>query len=121
SRFASTLDGLRAGYLDDPAFAAVAAGDRATGRHHNPTRHPAYFTTAYFHRPEELAAECAAAGLEHTATLAVEGIGWLLPDIDARLGQERRRAALLDAIAALETEPALLGVSAHLLAIASRP
>ena len=44
-----------------------------------------------------------------------------MPDIDARLGQERRRAALLDAIAALETEPALLGVSAHLLAIARRP
>jgi len=30
SRFASTLDGLRGGYLEDPAFAAVAAGDRRT-------------------------------------------------------------------------------------------
>jgi len=68
-----------------------------------------------------LAAECTAAGLEPTATLAVEGIGWLLPDLDARLGQERSRATLLDTIAALETEPTLLGVSAHLLAIARRP
>src|SRR6188472_2966123 len=96
SRLASTLDGLRGGYLADPTFAAIAASDRRDGVHRNPTGDPAYFTTAYFHRPEELAAECAAAGLEHTATLAVEGIGWLLPDIDARLGQERRRAALLD-------------------------
>jgi ubiquinone/menaquinone biosynthesis C-methylase UbiE len=121
SRFASTLDGLRGDYLEDPVFAAIAAGDRQNGQHRNPTGNPAYFTTAYFHRPEELAMECAAAGLQSTATLAVEGIGWLLPDIDARLGQERRRAALLDAVAALEAEPALLGVSAHLLVIARRP
>jgi ubiquinone/menaquinone biosynthesis C-methylase UbiE len=120
SRFASTLDGLRGGYLEDPAFAAVAAGDRRDGRHCNPTGDPAYFTTAYFHRPEELAAECAAAGLAHTATLAVEGPAWLLPELDARLADERRRAVLLDAIAALEAEPALLGVSAHLLAVARR-
>jgi SAM-dependent methyltransferase len=118
SRFASTLDGLRGGYLEDPAFAAVAAGDRRDGRHRNPTGDPAYFTTAYFHRPEELAAECAAAGLMHEATLAVEGPGWLLPDLDARLAEERRRAVLLAALAALETEPALLGVSAHLIAVA---
>ena len=55
SRFASTLDGLRGGYLDDAAFAAVAAADRRDGEHRNPTGNPAYFTTAYFHRPEELA------------------------------------------------------------------
>jgi len=92
------------------------------GRHHNPTGDPAYFTTAYFHRPEELAAECAAAGLVHEATLAVEGPGWLLPDLDARLTDDRRRPVLLAALAALEAEPALLGASAHLLAVArTRP
>ena len=61
---------------------------------------PAYFTTAYFHRPEELASECAAAGLVHETTLAVEGPGWLLPDLDARLADERRGAVLLAALAA---------------------
>jgi len=120
SRFASTLDGLRCGYLEDPAFAAVAAGDLRDGRHRNPTGDPAYFTTAYFHRPEELAAECVAAGLSHEATLAVEGPGWLLPDLDARIADEARRGVLLGALAALEAEPTLLGVSAHLLAVARR-
>ena len=120
SRFASTLDGLRGGYLADPAFAAVAAADRRDGRHHNPTDDPAYFTTAYFHRPEELAAECAAAGLVHETTLAVEGAGWLLADLDARLADESRTAVLLAALAALEAEPTLLGVSAHLLTVARR-
>ena len=56
SRFASTLDGLRGGYLVDPGFAAIAAADLRDGHHRNPTRHPSYFTTAYFHRPEDLAA-----------------------------------------------------------------
>jgi hypothetical protein len=120
SRFASTLDGLRGGYLEDPAFAMVAAGDRRDGRHRNPTGDPAYFTTAYFHRPDELAAECGAAGIEHETTLGVEGMGWLLPDLDARLGDDRRRAVLLDALAALEREPTLIGVSAHLLTVARR-
>lgn len=120
SRFASTLDGLRGGYLEDPAFAAVAASDRRDGRHRNPTGDPAYFTTAYFHRPEELAEECAAAGLAHEATLAIEGPAWLLPDLDARLADEGRRGVLLAALATLEGEPALLGASAHLLAVARR-
>jgi ubiquinone/menaquinone biosynthesis C-methylase UbiE len=120
SRFASTLDGLRGGYLEDPTFAAVAAGDLRDGQHRNPTDDPAYFTTAYFHRPEELAMECAATGLTHEATVAVEGPGWFLTDLDARLADERSRAVLLAALDALEAEPALLGASAHLLAVARR-
>jgi ubiquinone/menaquinone biosynthesis C-methylase UbiE len=120
SRFASTLDGLRGGYIEDPAFADIAAGDRRDGRHFNPTGDPAYFTTAYFHRPEELVAECAAAGLSHEATLAVEGPGWLLPDLDARLADQRRRGVLLDVLDNLEAEPTLVGVSAHLLVAARR-
>ena len=118
SRFASVLDGLRGGYLEDPAFAAVAASDLEDGTHRNPTRNPNYFTTAYFHRPEELAAECSAAGVAHEATLAIEGPGWLLPDLDARLADDGRRTVLLHALAALESEPTMLGASAHLLAVA---
>jgi len=118
SRFASTLDGLRGGYLEDPAFAAGAADDLRDGRHRNPTGDPAYFTTAYLHRPEDLAAECSAAGLAHEATVAVEGAAWLLADLDARLADARRRDVLLAALATLETEATLLGVSAHLLAVA---
>lgn len=120
SRWASTLDGLRHGYLDDPVFQQIAADDRRDGRHRNPTGHPAYFTTAYFHRPEELASEFVDAGLSHVATLAVEGPGWLLANLDARLGVERRRAVLLETLEQIEAEPAMLGVSAHLLVVGRR-
>ncbi len=96
----------------------MAASDLEDGTHRNPTRNPNYFTTAYFHRPEELAAECSAAGVAHEATLAIEGPGWLLPDLDARLADDGRRTVMLDALAALESEPTMLGASAHLLAVA---
>jgi hypothetical protein len=121
SRFASTLDGLRGGYLEDEAFAAVAANDRRDGRHWNPTGNPSYFTTAYFHRPEELAEEFEAARLTHEATIALEGPAWLLADLDVRLADARRRDVLLAALASLEKEPTLLGASAHLLVVARRP
>jgi ubiquinone/menaquinone biosynthesis C-methylase UbiE len=121
SRFASTLDGLRGGYLQDPAFVAIAAADREHGRHRNPTGSLAWFTNAYFHRPEELAGELLAAGLTHEATLAVEGPAWLLPDLYEWVRDDKRRAPLLAALAAIEAEPALLGASAHLLGIARRP
>ena len=57
SRFVSTLDGMAHGYLADPAFAHIVRDDLATGQHRNPTNHPAYFTTAYFHHPAELKGE----------------------------------------------------------------
>jgi ubiquinone/menaquinone biosynthesis C-methylase UbiE len=57
SRWASAVDGLVAGFLRDPEFAAIVADDLATGVHRNPTRHPGWFTTAYFHRPDELGDE----------------------------------------------------------------
>jgi ubiquinone/menaquinone biosynthesis C-methylase UbiE len=121
SRFASTLDGLRSGYMEDAAFAAVAAADRRDGQHRNPTGNPAYFTTAYLHRPEELVSECSEAGLIHEALLAIEGPAWLLPDLEARLADAHRRMVLLDALAAIEAEPTLLGASAHLLSVSRRP
>jgi hypothetical protein len=59
-------------------------------------------------------------GLSREMTYAIEGPGWLLPDLEERLADARRRAVLLDALEALEAEPTLLGVSAHLLVVAQR-
>ena len=40
SRFASVLDGLFSGFLDDPHFAKIAKQDLVDGQHKNPTDHP---------------------------------------------------------------------------------
>ena len=50
----------------------------ADDRHANPERRPHWFTTAFFHRPEQLADEIGAAGLLLTELVGVEGLaGWL--------------------------------------------
>jgi hypothetical protein len=51
------IDGLSRGFFRDAEFRKIVAADLNSGQHCNPTNEPAYFTTAYFHRPEELAAE----------------------------------------------------------------
>jgi hypothetical protein len=120
SRFASTLDGLLRGYLDEPGFEAIVERDLRDGQHRNPTGRPEWFTTAYFHLPEELAQEVGEAGLRLHALLAVEGPAWMLADIQQRLADPTRRERLLAAIRRVQTEPSLLGASSHLLAVAHR-
>src|SRR4051794_33508041 len=73
SRFASTLDGFAAGSFADPAFRTMAVDDLAEGVHRNVEQRPNWFTTAYFHRPEEAAAEAREAGLREVRTVLVEG------------------------------------------------
>jgi SAM-dependent methyltransferase len=120
SRFASTLDGLRLGLFDDPAFARIAEQDLLDGQHRNPTGDPRYFTTTFFHLPDELRGEAEEAGLTHEATLGVEGPGWLLQDFDRWWDDPARRERLLAVARAVEAAPSLLGVSAHLLAVARK-
>jgi ubiquinone/menaquinone biosynthesis C-methylase UbiE len=117
TRFASTIDGLLKRFLDDPVFERMVERVLAEGRHANPTRHPGWFTTAYFHLPDELAADVGDAGFDLGALLAVEGVGAWLPDVDDWLDDPRRRATLLRAIERTEAEPSLLGASPHLLAV----
>ena len=118
SRFASLLDGLLQGYLADPAFRAIVERDLADGQHRNPDGRVEWFTTSFFHHPDELRDEVVAAGLELEGVYGVEGPGWLLPE---RWDDPPGRENVLFAAREIEEEPALSGLSAHLLAVARRP
>jgi ubiquinone/menaquinone biosynthesis C-methylase UbiE len=120
SRFASLLDGLFRGWLDDPEFVEIAHRDLLEGQHRNPSNHPAYFTTAFFHHPDELKAEVEEAGLSCEKLLAIEGPGKLLQNFEEHWSEQNRRQRLLQAISWIETEPSTLGVSAHIMAIAKK-
>jgi SAM-dependent methyltransferase len=115
TRFASTIDGVQKGMLEDPQFERIVERVLHDGHHINASRRRGWFTTAFFHLPDELAAEVRDAGLQLTALLAVEGVGeWAADD-------PPRRAALLRAIERVEAEPSLLGASPHLLAVGQVP
>jgi ubiquinone/menaquinone biosynthesis C-methylase UbiE len=121
SRFASLIDGLRGPLFDDAAFAGIVERDLRDGQHRNDTGEARYFTTAFFHQPAELAEEVTAAGFALGDVLALEGPGAQMPDFARRWADPAARERLLAFLRRVETEPSLLGVSPHLLAVARRP
>jgi SAM-dependent methyltransferase len=118
SRYASLLSGLSHEFLFDPDFRAIVERDLQDGQHRNPLRRPEWFTTAYFHRAEELVDEIAAAGLEPLEAIGLEGPAAWLPQLESRWRDPEGREAILFSARAASSEPAF---SAHLLAVSRRP
>ncbi len=118
SRFASTFDGIAGGHLAHARFEQIVEHDLRDGQHRNPNSEgrPEWFTTAYFHHPDELRDELQEAGFQVETVAAVEGPGAFRPELDRWLDDVERREILLRAISRVETEPTVLGASAHLLA-----
>ena len=121
SRYASLLDGVGTGWLREDEFKTIVEQDLVDGQHRNPTRDPRFFTTAFFHLPEELEDELAEAGFPDGEVLGVEGPGWFLPDVPSRLGDPGHRDALLLAARLAESDPHLRAMSSHLIAFAHAP
>lgn len=115
SRFASLLDGLKRHELADPAFAEMVRQDLRTGEHRNPevTQRPGWFTTANFHRPDELSREAHDADLTDVRLFAVEGPAWRVEDIDELDAQ-------LASARAVETEMSLMSATSHVLVVGQR-
>jgi ubiquinone/menaquinone biosynthesis C-methylase UbiE len=102
SRFASTMDGLLRGHLDDPAFEAIVERDLRDGQHRNPSTHlaRALLRRCLLAALTAVARSAAAAGdREEAARLLEEAdglhglVGHALDDAD-RLDARAARAAL---------------------------
>lgn len=117
SRFASLLDGMTGGELADPEFRRIVEQDLVDGQHRNPSNHPAYFTTTFFHHPDELKAEVQEAGFQLEKIVGIEGPAWLAPYVVQNWDDENQHRYFLNMIEQVEEEPALLGASAHIMAI----
>jgi len=120
SRFASTLDGLRRGVLKDPIFAEIVNEDLKTGQHRNPTGRQDYFMDTFFHHPDELRSETSEADYRITGIFGVEGPGWLVHEFDEWWNNPEHRERLMQLARILETEPSLLGLSAHVMVVANK-
>jgi ubiquinone/menaquinone biosynthesis C-methylase UbiE len=117
SRCASALDGIARDLFATPAFAGIVQQDLELGQHRNATANWDYFTTAYFHRPEELRSEVTEAGFECLPVFGIEGPGWLFADFDQRWAEPRKREDLMRVARMMEQETSIVGLSAHLLAV----
>lgn len=117
SRWASALDGLSRDLFADSRFGEIVARDIREGQHRNQTERLDFFTTAYFHRPDDLSHEVASAGLAVENLYGIEGPAWMLPDFTERWQNPERRAMMLHVARMLEREPFVTGCSAHLLVV----
>ncbi|ROP39470.1 class I SAM-dependent methyltransferase [Saccharothrix texasensis] len=120
-RLASLFDGLREDFALDARYRDVVAHAVRTGRHLPPAG-TAWFTSAYFHRPDEAAGEAREAGLDVVGTFALEGVAWLRSnaDLDAAHADPALMDCLLWVLRQVEQEESVLGASSHLITAARR-
>ena len=119
SRFASLFSGLADGAIFDDDFRAIVDRDMTDGQHRNPSPGEDWFTTAYFHHPDEIAPETGDAGLSLQAVLGVEGISSWIPELQRSWDDPARREIIVEAARRIEAEASLLGLGPHLIAVAS--
>jgi SAM-dependent methyltransferase len=74
----------------------------------------------YTHRLEELHVEVVDAGFTEAEVLAVTGF-FALPRIFENLPDQRSKNAMLTLLHEVERDPAMVGISGHLIAVARRP
>jgi SAM-dependent methyltransferase len=117
SRFASALDGIGRGLISDPNFVRILDQDLRTGQHRNETGNLDYFTTAFFHHPDELRMELIEGGFPTPRLCAIEGPLWTVPESATAEQQE----GLMATMRKLENEVTLIGASAHIMGVATKP
>jgi ubiquinone/menaquinone biosynthesis C-methylase UbiE len=120
TRYASLFDGFWQGFINDPEFEKILQQDLVDGNHSNPVNHPMYFTDAHFHTEREIGEEFTEADFSNFSIAAIEGFGWLVPDFTKRWIDEAARNKLLQYIRQTESDPAMIGISAHVMTIARK-
>ena len=118
SRYASLIDGMLRSLIDNPRYLEMVKQVLDNGQWRNPTGEPGMFTTAYFHRAEEIEPELWDAGFVSTKTVAVEGVGWLAGYRDERWDDPAYREKLLDLIRRTEQDALSLAIGGHIMAVA---
>jgi ubiquinone/menaquinone biosynthesis C-methylase UbiE len=117
TRFAALTDGFLKNLALQPEFAVAMVSDTKTGRHSNPSGKVAYFTTAYFHHPDEIVHEMEASGLAVEKILSIESFASCIPDIDNKVQNPEYQKILLPAISLVEEQKSLLGIGPHIMGI----
>lgn len=121
TRFASALEAVINGFVADDEFATILFRDLRDGQHRNPTRNQAFFTDAYFHRPEGLRREVKKAGFDPVEMVMVDPFAYSYKDIESYWDDPVKQERLMDLLRRLEREPSLMGAGPHLMCVARKP
>jgi ubiquinone/menaquinone biosynthesis C-methylase UbiE len=120
SRYASLMDGYQRDLVNDPEFRKILSNDLKSGIHINHTSNPEYFTTSYFHTPDEIADEIRGSGMTFEKLIAVEGFGVIVADLARKLKDQEYRSKLLSDLELVESNRDLMAMSPHILAVARK-
>lgn len=120
SRYASLIDGFQRNLVLDDQFFDILKNDLKTSVHLNETGNPEYFTTAYFHTPEETIAEIAESSLLFEKLISVESFGWISTDFNKKEKGQDYMKKLLEVIRTVESNEDLIAINPHIIAIARK-
>ena len=120
SRYGSVTDGFFKNLIVDPEFVQIMKRDIKDGQHRNPKRRPGYFTTAYFHRPEDLEIELKDSGFSDCQLLVIESVLSYIPDFTKKWKNKAFRSLLLGTLKGMESDRTVLGLSGHIMGVAKR-
>jgi SAM-dependent methyltransferase len=114
SRYASLVDGFKYLNINDEKFIKILDNALTTGLHS--PGDTTYFTSAFFHSPNDIKSEITNSGFYNVDIVAVEGFANAL-DSDEILKNEQQANLLLEYIRRTERVPELMGISGHFFAI----
>ena len=117
SRYANLFEGFQCNLIDDKKFIQILDDGLLSGNH-SPGE-TSYFTTAFFHTPNEIVNELSEAGFVDITLIAVEGFASIL-NVSDFLNDECKKELLLKYIRKTESVKELLGVSGHFIAIGNK-
>jgi len=120
SKYAFMMDCFYGGLIKDPASVKIMNRDIRDGQHRNYTGKFNYFTTAFLFHPEALRKEVREAGFHSVDILAIEAFGAHIPDFNKNWHDPKFLKVLLQSIDKVEKDKSLLGISAHMMAIARK-
>lgn len=121
SRYGSAIDGFFRGLVSDENFVEIMKQDLETGIHLNKQRVAGYFTTAYFHTPQQLREEMQETGFEEVEILAVESVFSNLPDFVSKWKESAYRSLLLQTLKKIESDQTIVGLGGHIIGVGTKP
>ncbi|MBN2443010.1 MAG: class I SAM-dependent methyltransferase [Spirochaetales bacterium] len=120
SKFASIIDGFCSGNFTDKDFLPIMMQDLKNGKHKNTTDNQYFFTDSYFHFPGEIKEEMEQAGFNFESMIGIEGIAYTIKDLEKHWENSETRSLILQLLSKLESEPALIGASPHIMYIGKK-